>query len=506
MTGLLILVTFSLHAQQFNVMPGSPSDLSTEGQQFSRADSCFNAVYPITMDLRTLNGEKHGLKVGHPVKQQDLLSFNNQKWMFNVAPVYHFQGGLGTQSTSEVGGGFRLRTGQAKWSFEMNGIWGASRMPPYISTYIDSFEVIPGTGRAKQLEDDLVGWRSRRIQFIWTPSRHFQLQAGRGKNFIGNGYRSLLLSYNPRSSPYLRLTTRVWKMQYTNLFLKLEHINGASGQKEKYQGKYAAMHFLDWHIGRALSLGIFEAVVWQHEDSEGIRGFDINYLNPFIFYRPVEFSLGSPDNVLMGLNVRIMTGKKSYWYGQACLDEFFFQEIRKWDGWSSNKQGVQMGWRVVDVLGKKGLSVRFEANYVRPYTYTHVVSTQNYTHFNEALAHPLRANFVEGLFRLQHISEKWMQTVHVSMALYGDDSTGTHMGRNLFIPYPDTRGNHVAQGIKTGLVFCEVTCRKWIGEGRRTNAFASLVWRMEATAAEHKDYANISVGISTWFPSRYLDF
>ena len=34
----------------------------------------------------------------------------------------------------------------------------------------------------------------------------------------------------------------------------------------------------------------------------GVKGFDINYLNPIAMLRPIEFSLNSPDNVLIGLN------------------------------------------------------------------------------------------------------------------------------------------------------------------------------------------------------------
>ena len=33
------------------------------------------------------------------------------------------------------------------------------------------------------------------------------------------------------------------------------------------------------------------------------RGYEISYLNPIIFYRPVEYSMGSnKGNALMGLN------------------------------------------------------------------------------------------------------------------------------------------------------------------------------------------------------------
>ena len=43
-------------------------------------------------------------------------------------------------------------------------------------------------------------------------------QFGHGKHFIGDGYRSMLLSDNAFNYPYLKITTDVWKVRYVNLF------------------------------------------------------------------------------------------------------------------------------------------------------------------------------------------------------------------------------------------------------------------------------------------------
>ena len=58
------------------------------------------------------------------------------------------------------------------------------------------------------------------------------------------------------------------------------------------------------------------------------RGFDPNYANPFIFYRPVEFSVGSSDNALVGANIKITPFKNHIFYTQFIFDEFLLSEIK----------------------------------------------------------------------------------------------------------------------------------------------------------------------------------
>ena len=60
------------------------------------------------------------------------------------------------------------------------------------------------------------------------PHRAVNLQFGTGKHFIGEGYRSLLLSDNSFNYPYLRATSRWFKdkVQYTNIFASLGEILG----------------------------------------------------------------------------------------------------------------------------------------------------------------------------------------------------------------------------------------------------------------------------------------
>ena len=58
---------------------------------------------------------------------------------------------------------------------------------------------------------------------------------------------------------------------------------------------------------------------------------------------------------------------------------------------------------------------------------------QNYTHMNQALAHPLGANFKENIVMLNYNLKKWVVNFKYTYARYGADSVNTHYGQNIFI-------------------------------------------------------------------------
>jgi hypothetical protein len=104
------------------------------------------------------------------------------------------------------------------------------------------------------------------------------------------------------------------------------------------------MHYLDVNIGKknSLTVGIFEAVMWKPAAS---RGYELHYLNPIIFLRPVENSVGSPDNALLGTNIRWKLNSRNTLYAQLMLDELLLDEVRAGKGWWGNKQAFQLGYK-----------------------------------------------------------------------------------------------------------------------------------------------------------------
>lgn len=303
--------------------------------------------------------------------------------------------------------------------------------PAHVGAWVDSFQSVPGadfyTKKGVNSYDYLL---ARGYVDFAAVKDHINVTFGYDRHFIGDGIRSLFLSDFSAGATFLRLTTRVWKLNYQNLYMELKP-QFIRGTDRLLPRKYATMHHLSINAFNWLNIGIFEAVIFDRRDR-----FEFGYLNPIIFYRQVERSLGSPDNVLLGFNFKAITLKHIQLYGQLLLDEFTIKELTAGNGYWANKFGIQLGGKYFDAFTVKNLDLQGEINLVRPFTYTHYDSTANYTHYNQPLAHPLGAGFLEfiGVVRYQPIKKLYLNF----KGMYyqnSNDTAGLNYGGNIFKDY-----------------------------------------------------------------------
>jgi len=328
------------------------------------------------------------------------------------------------------------------------------RDPGYVQQWITDRKAVPGAGFYKDFKDPGgVDYFDARGYFTFNVTKYIDVVFGYDKNFIGNGYRSLFLSDFGNSNLFLKLNTRIWKLNYQNLFMEVQNADARTGDK-LIGKKYTAMHHLDINVTRWLNIGLFEGVIFGRVDH-----FDFSYLNPIIFYRSIEQQNGSDDNSVVGLDAKANVARKLQFYGQLVLDEFKLSEIKANDGWWGNKYGVQLGAKYIDALGLKNLDLQLEYNSVRPFTYSHGDSVANYTHYNQPLAHPLMANFNEviGIARYQP-APKWLLQAKAIIYQQGKDSSSASYGHNIFLPNsPPYRtqdyGFYIGSGWKTNVFY-----------------------------------------------------
>ncbi len=344
-------------------------------------------------------------------------------------------------------------------------------VPDYVKDFTDNYNQneqrnagirlpgMPGEGLVKEFKNNpnSTDFFSARAYITFQATKNIQLQFGHDKNIIGNGFRSMILSDNAAPYLFLKLNTTVGIFQYQNLFTQLIY-TGFKSNDQIFPRKYMTMHHLSVNISKKLNIGFTESVVF-HRDSTTGSGFDLNYLNPVIFYRFVESFQGSADNTFIGIDFKWNFAKKYSLYGQFMLDELNTKEFFKSTGFWANKYGVQAGLKYIDVLGINNLDYQVEWNTARPYTYSHYDDV-NYTHYNQALAHPLGANFYEWshIIRWQPI-KKLQLTGRVIYANAGEDRTLTeNWGSNILksydtksrkVLYNDLYGNYTGQGRST---------------------------------------------------------
>ncbi|MFT3979806.1 MAG: hypothetical protein QM687_04995 [Ferruginibacter sp.] len=310
------------------------------------------------------------------------------------------------------------------------------RGPSYFKEIVSDLRAVPGMGYYKPFKKQGVDYFDARGYVTFNAAKFIDFQLGYDKNFIGNGYRSLFLSDWGNSYLFAKINTRIWKLNYQNLFMELTPQFVSRAGDLLLPKKYAAMHHLSVNVTKWLNIGLFESVVFGRKDH-----FDFQYLNPIIFYRHIEGTIGSPDNAMAGLDFKANVAHRLQFYGQLLLDEFKLKEIREANGWWANKSGFQLGAKYVDAFGIKNLDLQGEINRVRPFTYTHRDSIADYTHYNQPLAHPLGANFNEvvGILRYQPAS-KWYIYSRALFYQKGLDSTGYNAGGNIFRDYDDRYG------------------------------------------------------------------
>ncbi|MFN8279417.1 MAG: hypothetical protein U0V49_03940 [Saprospiraceae bacterium] len=324
----------------------------------------------------------------------------------------------------------------------------------FVNDFAGLYKAFPGAGFVKSYNSKIFGISSG-YDFIvaeggvnFKASKHIEIQLGHGRNFIGQGIRSLLLSDFSPPQFNLKIQSEWGRFKYVNIFSELSRETRFINDRDHLLGKkYSASHFLSYNITDHWNIGLFESVIFNRENM-----FELQYLNPIILYRAVEQAVGSPDNELLGFQSHVHIANRITLYGQFILDEFVFNRLlKKNQGWWANKYGFQLGAKYPEPLGVRGLYLQVEYNKVRPYTYSYADSIADYSHYHQALAHPLGSNFSEWVGTIQYEpAPRWFMSISFMNYFKGIDGYLTNYGGNILKSYTTRQSdfnNKTGQGI-----------------------------------------------------------
>ncbi|EOR94030.1 hypothetical protein ADIARSV_2864 [Arcticibacter svalbardensis MN12-7] len=376
--------------------------------------------------------------------------------------------------------------------------------PTYYNDYIRNNKVVPGQGHAKTYGADGFDYSNSSASLSYTPSKYINVQVGYGKNFIGNGYRSLLLSDYAFNYPYLKVTGTLGRVQYTAMWAQFEDLYDIGFDDETpYDKKYGVFHYLDWNVNKRLSLGVFENVMWAP------RGLDLSYAIPVLVLRPTEYNNGSPDKVVLGLNGSYKLNKKLLAYGQFVLNEFTLKEVFAGTGYWANKHGAQVGLRAFDIFQLPNLNATLEYNAVRPYTYSASHRIKNYGHYNEPLAHPFGANFREYLALVNYRYSRWELSLQGNVARYGLDMDGLNYGKNIYLDYTtrvDDYGVEIGHGLKTKFFYANTNVSYLLNPKNNLRMELGYSLRNEVNDLKSDKEKFFTIGLKASFRNKYQDF
>lgn len=318
--------------------------------------------------------------------------------------------------------------------------------PDYLGTHMAYYNnTIPKQGRYRVFKEDGYDLSESEAYITYSPLRHVQFKFGKYKNFIGNGYRSMLLSENANSYLNIGMRLQFWKIDYQMLLTEMQDYPNYLPSSQMIRRKHSTFHYFSSRITKNITIGFFESVVYDRGDSATNSHFDLNYLNPFVMLRSTEYYIGSPDNALIGVNLYWNIAKKYQVYFQGLLDEFNVDHLIKDNqGWWANKYATQIGGKAYDLFGVEDLDLQLERNFARPFTYSYITTAESYSHASQPLAHPLGANFVENILLIKYRPTKksFLQLQYMKYSKGFDEIGGVAFGGDIMRNYYDRgRGN-----------------------------------------------------------------
>lgn len=428
---------------------------------------------------------------------------DNVSYTFNNTRLLTVNGGLGKDFSFSA----TVYESQGRFADYINQ-YASNRSTTFRPAFSEG--LVPGRGKAKGFKADAFDYPVAVGYLSYTPNKFLQFQFGHGKNFIGDGYRSFLLSDVASPSPYLKMTANVWKFQYTNIWLWGSDVRHPVVVNNEHARKYVAIHYLSINVSDRLNLGFFETAI-----SAGDQGFDVGFLNPLIFYRSVEFGRGEDaGNAMVGLTAKYKLQEDIVLYSQLLVDEFSIGNLGDLSDWR-NKFGYQFGVKYFNALEIDNLFLQGEFNYARPFTFAHKNPILNYGHYSQSLAHAWGANFWEAIGIARYKKDRWNGYAKLIFGKRGfDKGDGVSYGGDIYQSYDDRvgdTGNEIGQGDTASIFMIDTQVNYLLNPSNGLSLFAGLSYRnfspKTPTTTFKKDTnvwltAGIRVDLFNW----YFDF
>lgn len=354
----------------------------------------------------------------------NMFEQKEKDYHFIVNPIFNYQIGSkadATKSTFINQRGLKLRgTIDNKIGFYFYFTENQERQPLYVLSWKNKYIAFPGGGYVKTFKTDGYDYFDPRGGLSWKLNKYIDMQLAYDKNFIGNGYRSLLLSDFGMNYMFLKMKYNFGKFRYENIFAELVSAR-KDGVDRVFPRKYFRASYLNYQLAKSIHIGLFEGMILGNKSCISLPLF-----NPIMF---TSISGDENDRKYFGGDVKINVLKKMQLYGQALVYRLDFTQLK--NNWWNNRYAYQLGAKYINAFEIKNLDLQAETNFVRPFMYANADSSGSYNHYNQPLAHPLGANFNEyvGIIKYQPIKKLYLQTkvIYYSQGL---DSTVAGVAQN----------------------------------------------------------------------------
>ena len=146
-----------------------------------------------------INIQRKGKSSGYlmnSIFNDDFVRMRNDEYYVAINPVVDFEvGSDGHRSTWVNTRGIEIKgTLGNNFAFYTNIRENQAVFPEYVDNYCQTIGVVPGQGFANKYKKNGRDFTNAAAYLAFRPVKWFDATLGYGKNFIGDGYRSLMLS------------------------------------------------------------------------------------------------------------------------------------------------------------------------------------------------------------------------------------------------------------------------------------------------------------------------
>ncbi len=391
------------------------------------------------------------------------------------------------------------------FSFETSLLENQILAPAYLDAIIKPLGIYPGMGRTKKFKEAGYDFAFSSGTLLFQPKSWLAIQMGHGKLFVGHGYRSLLLSDNAFNYPHVRVCLQNKWLNYQITVASLMNLNRPivfnPNSEPVFQKKNATFHVLDVHPLPWLNVSFFQGVIWRAANPQHPY-FNWNTLNPIPGWAAAQYGLEGINNVLLGAQVMVKLKPQLWLYGQLMLDGLPHPGAKM-----ERKTGYQLGTRYYHAFNVQNLMLVLERNQVSPFSYSSSNPQQNYTHYNQSLAHPLGANFTEWVAMVDYRWKSLFGRVQLVQYTQGVDSIGFVSGYKVLASDKPGWGKPLDQnqGTRLSVSNTVVTLGYTINQYNRMELFLQLLFRSQQGPSDIKE-RNFLLGFRTNLWNSYTDF
>ncbi len=348
----MLLATLAAKAQERYFQPlGRMYDLDMQAKIAAdeSEDAPFSAVKPVLIPSdEPLPIEKEPLGTARWLRthffEDDFLQFSSDIHTITVNPILHFQRTYVRSDKDAELNYFKRQYKNGEHDgdkfyflntrgFEAFGRLGKriyfntefyenqARYPRYEDSIINVMRGIPGQGFGKAFKVDGKDWAMVFGHISVDVNKHLTLTLGNGKNSIGSGYRSVILSDLSFNYPFLRADLNFGKFYYYVLwgYMQSDHWSYFSTHETgESHYKYASYHVAGWKPNNKLELSVVEGVMWKNTNKDNVYKYGPNAMMfvPVIGLPLASYGFNEDNRVQIGFDINYTPIKYIKLYGQ----------------------------------------------------------------------------------------------------------------------------------------------------------------------------------------------